>query len=281
MIKISYVSDLHLEFRNFPDLSKEVGGDILILAGDILTAASIRENRTDKDARSIKKYLAGPFKEFIDKYSEVFYICGNHEYYRSVYKNTAPEINKHLKALGLEKIDLWENNSKLIDGVLFIGATLWTDFNNRNPLVMNAIQSGMNDYEYIGARDEFDFNYFNKNEPINITPEFIYDRHIESRQYITDVLKWHRDTRTVVFTHMAPTYKSVNSQHCGNALDHAYASDLSGLILDNPQIEYWIHGHTHETLSYDVGNTKVVANQRGYSMESSFRFFKGTKSIEL
>jgi UDP-2,3-diacylglucosamine pyrophosphatase LpxH len=268
--KVSYVSDLHLEFRDFPDLSKEAGGDILILVGDIVTAHAIRENRTDEDARSIKKYLSGPFKKFIDKYSEVFYICGNHEYYQSLYGETETIIRKGFDSLGLEKIDIWENNTKLIDGVLFVGATLWTDFNNRNPLAMNAIQGGMNDYKYIGDMS---------GNPI--TPEFIYDRHMDSRRFIENALKLHRYTRTVVFTHMAPTYKSLNQQHCGNALDPAYASDLSELILDNPQIKYWIHGHTHQNESYDVGTTKVIANQMGYSMDPSFRMFKGTRSFEI
>ena len=50
-MKISYLSDIHLEFLDWPDFSKESGGDVLLLAGDITTAAMIRSYRTDKDAK--------------------------------------------------------------------------------------------------------------------------------------------------------------------------------------------------------------------------------------
>ena len=66
-MKFSYVSDLHLEFKDYPDFSKEDGGDVLLLAGDIITAYSLTSWRTDKNARSYQKYMKGPFKNLIDK----------------------------------------------------------------------------------------------------------------------------------------------------------------------------------------------------------------------
>jgi hypothetical protein len=36
------------------------------------------------------------------------------------------------------------------------------------------------------------------------------------------------------------------------------------LILDNPQIKYFSHGHTHSSFRYKIGECRVVCNPRGY-----------------
>ena len=53
-------------------------------------------------------------------------------------------------------------------------------------------------------------------------------------------------------------YRSTEELH-----DHAYASNLDDMILDT-QPDYWIHGHTHNPESYQIGVTKVLANPKGY-----------------
>ena len=68
-MKISYLSDTHLEFLNWPDFSHESGGDVLLLAGDITTAAMLRSHRTDADAKKHSKYLTKFKKDLIDKYA--------------------------------------------------------------------------------------------------------------------------------------------------------------------------------------------------------------------
>jgi hypothetical protein len=37
----------------------------------------------------------------------------------------------------------------------------------------------------------------------------------------------------------------------------------------------WIHGHTHYCCDYQVGGTRVVANQRGYPGEDTGAFDPG------
>jgi hypothetical protein len=58
-------------------------------------------------------------------------------------------------------------------------------------------------------------------------------------------------------------------------MNGGYHSDLSELILSNPQIKLWTHGHTHELFDYMIGSTRVVCNPRGYhSYESIADTFK-------
>jgi len=40
-MKVAYVSDIHAEFLNYPNLHNDQGGDVLLLAGDIFTASMI------------------------------------------------------------------------------------------------------------------------------------------------------------------------------------------------------------------------------------------------
>jgi Icc-related predicted phosphoesterase len=141
-------------------------------------------------------------------------------------------------------------------------------------------QIGMNDYRLIGAMDTDDMNYFNRHESRTVTANFLLNEHKNSVSYIREQLK--RDNkRTIIMTHHAPTNVSLNKQHVGNGLDGAYASNLSDLILGHPQIQYWVHGHTHMNVEYSVGDfCHVVSNQRGYNHEPCYRQFGGVKTLK-
>ena len=48
-------------------------------------------------------------------------------------------------------------------------------------------------------------------------------------------------------------------------LNGGYMTELSEFILDNPEIKLWTHGHTHSSHDYQIGNTRIVCNPRGYA----------------
>jgi Icc-related predicted phosphoesterase len=280
-MRISYVSDIHLEFLNYPDFSKEEGGDILILAGDILCARYLRKSRTDHESRSIKKYLIQKFKpHLLDKYRHVLYVPGNHEYYGSMYNDTIPTIVNWLNENNFDNVFVMNNNHYVYRDIVFVGCTLWSDFMKGDYHVMNVCQRGMSDYRVIGLTNTTGEVLFNKaTTPINA--QFVLGRHEFSRNYIDTTAKMFHDKNVVVVTHMAPTFKSLNKDHSGNDLDGAYASDISGLILDNPNIKFWVHGHTHMNVDYEVGTCKVLSNQRGYPFEFCNVHFPGIQHFEV
>jgi Icc-related predicted phosphoesterase len=275
-MKISYVSDLHLEFMHYPSFVKEKGGDILILAGDIVTANNLRSNRTDQEARSNRKYLSKQLKPLCDKYTHIFQLMGNHEHYGHNFSETKNTIVEAYKDLNLP-IRIFNNDYQIFDDWLFIGSTLWTDYNKGNPLTMQIIHNGMNDYRMIGA----DSGPYSPYITPKITPEFILNEHLNSVQYIREIINQNKNLNVCVFTHMCPTFNSVNTEHSGNQLDAAYCSDLSEFILEHPQIKYWIHGHTHHNVNYMVGECNILSNQLGYYFESSYKKFKGLQHIEV
>lgn len=279
-MKIDFVSDLHLEFLDFPDFSREPGGDILLLAGDITTAAMFRPNRTDADARSHSKYMKSFKKDLLDKYAAVFYVMGNHEHYNSIFKHTKAQLEDGFRRHDIKNLKILDNDVVMVDDIKIIGCTLWSSYFGGNPISMQDCELGMMDYRLIGSMDVDDMNYYNRHDSRTVTAEFLLNEHRNSVQFIRNMLN--SNTPTLILTHHAPTLVSLNKEHAGNGLDGAYASDLSDLILGYPQIRYWVHGHTHTNVHYSVGDySYVVSNQRGYIREKSHRMFNGVKSIEI
>jgi len=66
--------------------------------------------------------------------------------------------------------------------------------------------------------------------------------------------------KIVVVTHHAPSYLSRTMQ---DNFTKFYCSDLSNAMLDHSP-DLWIHGHLHGMVDYTIGNTRVMANARGY-----------------
>ena len=279
-MKISYVSDLHTEFQNYYDFSREEGGDVLLLSGDIVTAYSIYPKRNDPEARSVKRYLSRKIKPLLDKYTHVFYVMGNHDHYRWVFSKTKDTLIESFAALGLDKIRILDKDYVFVGDVLFLGASLWTDFNKGNPLSMQTAYLSMNDYRLILTRGLDDLNYFHKGVEV-LTPKDTLDEHLSTIEVFDNVLSNVAHNKCVVMTHMAPSFKSINQFHGGNQLDGAYASDLSSFILTHPTIKYWVHGHTHQNFDYMIGDTRILANQRGYPGETSFKSFSGLSHFEV
>jgi Icc-related predicted phosphoesterase len=67
--------------------------------------------------------------------------------------------------------------------------------------------------------------------------------------------------------------------HRGDLLNPCFASDLSALL--RPPVKLWIHGHTHESMDYDIEGTRVVCNPRGYLPEEPNKRFNPRLVVEV
>ena len=262
-MRVSVMSDLHLDFA---DLTLP-GGDVLILSGDICEAKRMKPDmynpnlvlleheRTDQ--RPDRYNLI--FEEECAKYRKVFMVMGNHEHYGFQYHKTYNHIKQQLPA----NVHLLEDECYELDGVLFIGATLWTDMNKGDELTLFHMKSMMNDYRQITMFNEA------KNVYHRLQPERTMADHYRSRDYIKTILEENRATGknlpVVVMTHHAPSKASIKPRYLNDTImNGGYSSDLSELILDNPEIRVWTHGHTHDNFDYMIGETRIICNPRGY-----------------
>jgi Icc-related predicted phosphoesterase len=83
--------------------------------------------------------------------------------------------------------------------------------------------------------------------------------------YIRITTEGKTNQKFVVVVHHAPSSASVAECYKGDLLMNGnFYTDLSEFILDRPQIKLWVHGHMHNRSDYEIGDTRVVCNPRGY-----------------
>ena len=132
---------------------------------------------------------------------------------------------------------------------MILGATLWTDFNEGIEATISAKRC-MNDYVQITCGDR------------ELQPSMILDEHKESLEFLKSYIERKQpDQKLVVITHHAPSYRSVENQYRGDLLNAAYANKLDALV---EKTTLWVHGHTHHSFDYQIGEGRVVCNPRGY-----------------
>ena len=237
-MKIGVHSDLHTEcslctISNLSEL------DVLVLAGDIGDSTTVP---------LFFDYLRRKAPKL-----PVLYVLGNHEYYgfalnegKDVYRSISQKYD----------VTLLDDDSTMIDGVQFIGSTLWTDFS----LGGDADAS----MEW-AARSLPDFReiYDKKGRPL--TPESMREQHQISRAYIETALDPDARAR-VVISHFLPRVELVAKRHYNPAvglLHSAYWTTHLPEITERATM--WIYGHSHDNISTFIGGTRFVSNQRGYS----------------
>lgn len=76
------------------------------------------------------------------------------------------------------------------------------------------------------------------------------------------------EKQLVVITHHLPSFKSVAARYKNSALNPCFASQTDDLVMQL-QPALWIHGHTHASVSYILGKTRVLCNPRGYGAENA------------
>ena len=255
-MKITLVSDLHLEFSDCFDLKNEQGADVLILGGDIMLASKVLKPESEYGIR---------FRDFLKRCSfqfpHVIYIAGNHEFYSD--GDWVKSIEVLRMACGVHpNVYFLERDMKIIDDVVFVGGTLWTDMNKFDPMTLHAVKDMMHDYRAI-RNDEKGY--------VKLKPADTVERHRQTLDYIKLIVQEHKDKRCVVVGHHSPSFQSVHEMYrLEYLMNGAYHSDLSEFILDHPQIKLWTHGHTHYPFDYMIGDTRIVCNPRGYRQNSGW-----------
>jgi Icc-related predicted phosphoesterase len=242
-MKIWMFSDLHLEFAELRQPLKIPDADVCVVAGDLCRAPA---NGVHWLAENVAHAMP------------CVYVAGNHEFYGGGIQEGLEDGRD--AAVRFDNIHFLENETVMIDGVRFIGATLWTDYRieGHPEIAMFHARERMNDYRKIATR---------RSPWKRFVPETAYRMHQDSRRFIETALKAD-PIPTVVVTHHLPHANSIPARFKGDLLNAAYASDLSDVIEDGQPV-LWIHGHTHDSCDYRHGSMRVICNPRGYDGENS------------
>ena len=85
----------------------------------------------------------------------------------------------------------------------------------------------------------------------------------------------------VVITHFPPTLGALDRErHEGNRLNPYFINDNEALVR-MVDARLWVSGHTHSPFDYQVGQTRVVGNPRGYPHGDPRPGFSVTKTVEV
>lgn len=243
-MRLLILSDLHLEVwrEHAPTIRvSESRPDAVILAGDIHTGA-----------------LAVPWAAATFPGLPVLYVHGNHEGYGQNLDDAQNAIAATCAATG--HVHFLNCSEHRIGNVRFLGAPLWTDFrlfgDKHRPEAMALCAAGMNDYRRIRLASQ---NYR------KLRPSDTARWHQAQPSWLEQQLALPFEGRTVVITHMAPSFLSVPEEFSGDPVSAAYASRLDDLVA---QADLWVHGHMHTSSDYFIGKCRVVCNPCGYMKRS-------------
>ncbi|MBC8737036.1 serine/threonine protein phosphatase [Paraburkholderia sp. UCT31] len=233
-MRIQLLSDLHLEHADYDPTLADV--DVVVLAGDIHT-----KGRAIDWAR---RHFSGP----------VVYVLGNHDNWGGNLTYTSDKLKKLAEG---SNVHVLEQDELVLDGVRFLGATLWTDFSaaKHPPSAMIAAREKMNDYRKIreGAA-------YRRLHPSNVRL-----KSLETQMFFRRKLEQPFDGKTVIVTHHAPSVLSAGEyEEAETSLGASYFNCLEPMV---EQVDLWVHGHIHESADYSVGRGRVVCNPRGYPGE--------------
>jgi len=235
-MKAYVCSDLHCEFHNDGGsrLITEVlpDADIAIVAGDLAVAKGLRETMA---------LLAG-------RYAHVVYVAGNHEYYHS----NLGEVEEIRRSLNLPNVHWLENQVAEIDGVRFVGCTLWFGRHRTE------LEGRLSDFHVIaGIRD------------------WVHAKNAESLRFLDENVT----AKSIVVTHHVPTVHSIAPRYRDSALNGFFVCLEAERILLERDPRLWIHGHTHDSFDYRLGRTRVVCNPLGYAGVEVNPLFKTDQAV--
>lgn len=244
-VRMRIWSDLHLEMRRnsaaLLPLPPVTDADVAILAGDIANGADG------------VRWAAATFP-----HTPVVYVLGNHEFYGGDIDATLDACRRASAGTAVRVLerDAWD----IVPGVRILGATLWTDLDLWGEFGSRTSASEamrMNDFHLITHAGR------------RFTPEAAIDLHDATRTWLHAELARATidEVRTIVVTHHAPHVMCLGPIFVStrDGLSPCFASDLSELMVGPMPPFAWVSGHTHANYVGQVGETRLVSNQAGYT----------------
>jgi len=282
-MKIALGSDLHLEMGTL-ELKNTESADVLVLAGDICVASDLNflnNPGVSRERTRAERYITF-FEQCSQEFPKVVYIMGNHEHYHGDFAHTYGILKHALDKF--KNIYVLEKETLVVDDVVIIGATVWTDMNGSDTATLHAIPRMMNDFHVVKNSlrmvsrqvplyDDGEYNvdrkitgYKQKETPAKFAPEDAVNDHTRALDYINHVTAEQVNKKFIVVSHHCPSEQSVHDKYkADTVMNGGFRSNLDDFISYRPQIKLWCHGHTHEDFDYVLGETRVVCNPRGYA----------------
>ena len=268
-MKIQLLSDLHLEAHPQLQVAPAPGAQLLVLAGDI--GSYQRGSRLPPD----EDFGLGRFSPRAGWPTPVLFVPGNHEYDGLEFDEAHARLRATCDRLGITWL---EREVVVMQGVRFIGTTLWTDF---EALVPRDAPPARQQQAREKAWRAADF-YLRKNTTLRGGEPLLA---AQLRSLGQDCQAWLRaalatpfEGTTVVVTHFAPSLHSADPRYGLTPGTAGFCNDLDELM---PRAQWWLHGHLHCPQAYTLEGCRVRANPLGYANKGEQASFRSDYLIDL
>lgn len=275
-VNIQLLSDLHLETQPHFMAEPAPGADLLVLAGDIgsYQRGSGLPTLGDQDF-GLQRF--SPLPQYGGWPTPVIFLPGNHEYDNFDFDEADARLRATCERLGM----IWlERESLILDGVRFVGTTLWSDFDAlapRGPSSSLTEQLKAREKAYRAAEYYLrQTNTTRSGEPF-LAPQ-IREQAFVCQDWLRSALAEPFDGPTVAVTHFAPSLRSADPRYGLTPGTAGFCNSLDDLL---EYADLWLHGHLHCALDYQAGSCRVVANPLGYASKGEQSAFEPTRLITV
>ena len=268
-MKIQLLSDLHLETHADFVPQPAPDADVLVLAGDVgsYQAGSGLTALGDSD------FGLARFSPLRGWPVPVLFVPGNHEYDGLDFDEAHARLRETCARLGITWL---ERESVTLQGVRFVGTTLWSDFDALGPLAgrmpvqapaAHAVPGGYT--LQLKAREKAfrAANYYLRKTGTmrhgqDWLAEQIREHALVCQQWLQQALAEPHTGTTVAVTHFAPSLRSADPRYGETPGTAGFCNALDALL---PHAQLWLHGHLHCPVDYVHQGCRVVANPLGYA----------------
>ena len=281
-MNIQLLSDLHLESNPHFTARPVPGADVLVLAGDI----GSYQNGSQLLALGIADFGLARFSPLPVAQggaawpTPVFFVPGNHEYDGLDFDEAHARLRTTCERLGIVWLD---KGSAVLQGVRFIGCTLWTDFDALT--TERAFTGAVTLAEQLKMREKAlrAANYYlKKNHALRggapLLADAVREEGLASQAWLRQALAVPFAGKTVVVTHFAPTLRSADPRYGLSPGTAGFCNALDDLL---PLAQLWLHGHLHCPSDYVQNGCRVVANPLGYARKGEQAAFKPEFLIKI
>lgn len=249
---IKLISDIHTEI--IPNLKKsildtvskdEIKPDVLVIAGDL----------------SNMNHITDSVNHLCDKYEDIVFVAGNHEYYGS-FKNEVTEILSNLNQKH-NNFHWLENSSFEKNGVRFLGTTLFF------PKLTQKQKKQNTWYNPYYSRYEWDWSDFIS---IKGFESWVYEEHEKATQYLVNNIK----STDIVVTHYLPIKECISERWKDSDTNCFFHAKFDKFIKKGIVPNMWLFGHTHDKIDIPKSQfgCRFVCNPLGYISERQLSDYK-------